>query len=49
MFFVEGWIIYPDVKGFFYGSSKVLVFPPYYAEVDNVNFMAWSDGASVKA
>ena len=32
---VEGWIIHPYVKCFFNCFSKVLVFPPHYAEVVN--------------
>ena len=28
----------------FIGSNKVLVFPPYYAKVVNVDFMTWSAG-----
>ena len=32
---IEGWIISPDVDGFFYCSEEVLVFPCQYAEIIN--------------
>ena len=32
---IKGWIISPDVNGFFYCSEEVLVFPCQYTEIFN--------------
>ena len=34
----------PLSRELFYGSNQVMVLPPYYIEVINIDFMTWSDG-----
>ena len=52
MFLLEGWIISPDVNGFFDCSEEVLVFPCQYTEIINrysvtrdVNMVMYGEGA----